>query len=63
MQESPSRSSVRQILAKNEFMGASGRFQFKNGDPTGRNILVKVAQTPANYKYSSRTGYDFVPLE
>jgi ABC-type branched-subunit amino acid transport system substrate-binding protein/serine/threonine protein kinase len=63
MQESPSRSSVMQMLSKNEFMGASGRFQFKNGDPTGRNILVKVAQTPANYKYSSRTGYDFVPLE
>ncbi len=62
-QESPSRSSVMQMLSKNEFMGASGRFQFKNGDPTGRNILVKVAQTPANYKYSSRTGYDFVPLE
>jgi ABC-type branched-subunit amino acid transport system substrate-binding protein len=62
-QESPSRLSVMQMLSKNEFMGASGRFQFKNGDPTGRNILVKVAQTPANYKYSSRTGYDFVPLE
>ncbi len=63
IQESPSRSSVMKILSKNEFMGASGRFQFKNGDPTGRNTLVKVSQTPANYKYSSRTGYDFVPLE
>jgi ABC-type branched-subunit amino acid transport system substrate-binding protein/serine/threonine protein kinase len=63
VQDSPSRSSVMKILAKNEFMGASGRFQFKNGDPTGRSTLVKVSQTPFNYKYSSRTGYDFVPLE
>jgi ABC-type branched-subunit amino acid transport system substrate-binding protein len=63
VQDSPSRSSVMKVLSKNEFMGASGRFQFKNGDPTGRNTLVKVARTPANYKYSSQTGYDFVPLE
>jgi ABC-type branched-subunit amino acid transport system substrate-binding protein len=62
-QDSPSREGVMKILAKNEFMGASGRFQFKNGEPTERYILVKVSPTPPNYKYSSRTGYDFVPIE
>jgi ABC-type branched-subunit amino acid transport system substrate-binding protein/serine/threonine protein kinase len=62
-QESPSRTGVMKNLAKNEFMGASGRFQFKNGEPTERYILVKVDKTPANYKYSSRLGYDFLPLE
>ncbi len=62
-QESPSRAGVMNTLSKNEFMGASGRFQFKNGEPTERYILVKVAPTPPNYKYSSRTGYDFVPIE
>jgi ABC-type branched-subunit amino acid transport system substrate-binding protein/serine/threonine protein kinase len=62
-QESPSRTGVMKNLAKNEFMGASGRFQFKNGEPTERYILVKVDRTPANYKYSSRMGYDFLPLE
>jgi ABC-type branched-subunit amino acid transport system substrate-binding protein/serine/threonine protein kinase len=62
-QESPSRSSVMQMLAKNEFMGASGRFRFKNGDPNGRNILVRVDRTPANYKYSSGTGHDFIPCD
>jgi ABC-type branched-subunit amino acid transport system substrate-binding protein/serine/threonine protein kinase len=62
-QESPSRISVMNNLAKNEFMGASGRFQFKNGEPTERYIFVKVDKTPANYKYSSRMGYDFLPFE
>jgi ABC-type branched-subunit amino acid transport system substrate-binding protein/serine/threonine protein kinase len=62
-QESPSRTDVMNNLSKNEFMGASGRFQFKNGEPTERYILVKVDKTPANYKYSSRMGYDFLPLE
>ena len=62
-QDSPSRESVMKILSKNEFMGASGRFQFTNGDPTERYILVKVSKTPPNYKYSSGTGYDFVPLD
>jgi ABC-type branched-subunit amino acid transport system substrate-binding protein/serine/threonine protein kinase len=62
-QESPSRTGVMKNLAKNEFMGASGRFQFKNGEPTERYTLVKVDKTPANYKYSSRMGYDFLPLE
>ena len=62
-QDSPSRESVMKILSKNEFMGASGRFQFTNGEPTERYILVKVAKTPPNYKYSSSTGYDFVPID
>ncbi len=62
-QESPSRTSVMKNLAKDEFMGASGRFQFKNGEPTERYIFVKVDKTPANYKYSSRMGYDFLPFE
>ena len=62
-QASPSRASVMNTLAKNEFMGASGRFQFTNGEPTERYILVKVSRTPRNYKYSSSTGYDFVPID
>jgi ABC-type branched-subunit amino acid transport system substrate-binding protein/serine/threonine protein kinase len=62
-QEQPSRAGVMKILAQNEFMGASGRFQFTNGEPTGRHVLVEVAPTPPNYKYSSSTGYDFVPIE
>jgi ABC-type branched-subunit amino acid transport system substrate-binding protein len=63
-QESPSRESVMNGLSKNEFMGASARrFQFTNGESTEQYVLVKVAKTPPNYKYSSRTGYDFVPLE
>jgi ABC-type branched-subunit amino acid transport system substrate-binding protein len=63
-QEPPSRASVMKILSKNEFIGASTRkFQFTNGEPTEQYILVKVSATPPNYKYSSRTGYDFVPLE
>ena len=62
-QDSPSRTGVMKNLARNEFMGASGRFQFKNGEPTERYIFVKVDQTPANYKYSSRMGYDFLPFE
>ncbi len=62
-QASPSRESVMKSLSKDEFMGASGRFQFTNGEPTERYILVKVAKTPRNYKYSSSTGYDFVPID
>jgi len=62
-QDSPSRESVMKILSKNEFMGASGRFQFTNGEPTERYILVKVSKTPPNYKYSSGTGYDFVSID
>lgn len=62
-QASPSRESVMNTLSKDEFMGASGRFQFTNGEPTERYILVKVSRTPSNYKYSSSTGYDFVPID
>jgi ABC-type branched-subunit amino acid transport system substrate-binding protein/serine/threonine protein kinase len=62
-QESPSRTGVMKNLAKNEFMGASGRFQFKNGEPTERYIFVRLDKTPANYKYSSRMGVDFLPFE
>jgi ABC-type branched-subunit amino acid transport system substrate-binding protein len=63
-QESPSRESVMNALTKSEFMGASSRrFKFTNGESTEQYVLVKVAQTPQNYKYSSRTGFDFVPLE
>ncbi|WP_295613065.1 ABC transporter substrate-binding protein [Chamaesiphon sp. GL140_3_metabinner_50] len=61
--DNPSRTSVMKTLAKNEFPGASGRLQFTNGEPTDRYILVQVAPTPPNYKYSSRTGFDFVPIE
>ena len=64
MQESPSRESVMNFLSTKEFMGASARrFQFTNGESTEQYVLVKVAKTPPNYKYSSRTGYDFVTLE
>jgi ABC-type branched-subunit amino acid transport system substrate-binding protein/predicted Ser/Thr protein kinase len=63
-QEPPSRASVMKILSENEFIGASTRrFQFTNGEPTEQYVLVQVAVTPPNYKYSSRTGYDFVPLD
>jgi ABC-type branched-subunit amino acid transport system substrate-binding protein/serine/threonine protein kinase len=62
-QEPPSRESVAKALARGEFMGASGRFQFTKGEPTARHVLVRVSPTPSSYKYSSRTGYDFVPVE
>jgi ABC-type branched-subunit amino acid transport system substrate-binding protein/serine/threonine protein kinase len=62
-QESPSRTGVMDSLTKNEFTGASGRLQFTKGEPTDRYVLVKVAPTPPNYKYSSSTGYDFVSIE
>lgn len=61
--ESPSRESVAKALANSEFMGASGRFQFTNGEPTARQVLVRVSKTPSSYKYSSSTGYDFVPVD
>ncbi len=63
LQEPPSRAGVMKILSENEFMGASGRFQFTKGEPTAKQVLVRVSTTPSNYKYSSRTGYDFVPLD
>ncbi|WP_310485080.1 protein kinase domain-containing protein [Chamaesiphon sp. VAR_48_metabat_403] len=62
-EDNPSRTSVMETLAKTEFLGASGKLQFTNGEPTDRYILVQVAPTPPNYKYSSRTGFDFVPIE
>jgi ABC-type branched-subunit amino acid transport system substrate-binding protein/serine/threonine protein kinase len=62
-EDNPSRTSVMKMLAKTEFIGASGKLQFTNGEPTDRYILVQVAPTPPNYKYSSRTGYDFVPID
>lgn len=62
-QENPSRVGVMTALSKNEFMGAAGRFKFVNGESTGRYSLVEVAPTPPNYKYSSSTGYDFIPVE
>jgi ABC-type branched-subunit amino acid transport system substrate-binding protein/serine/threonine protein kinase len=62
-QESPSRESVMKILSTSEFLGASRRFKFTNGEPTEQYVLVKVSVTPPNSKYSSRTGFDFVPLE
>jgi ABC-type branched-subunit amino acid transport system substrate-binding protein/serine/threonine protein kinase len=62
-QEQPSRAGIMKILSENEFMGASGRFQFTKGEPTAKQVLVRVSTTPPNYKYSSRTGYDFVTLD
>lgn len=62
-QDDPSRTGVMDNLTKSEFTGASGRLQFTNGEPTDRYVLVKVAPTPPNYKYSSSTGYDFVSIE
>ena len=62
-QENPSRMGVMMALSKNEFMGAAGRFKFIKGESTGRYSLVEVAPTPPNYKYSSSTGYDFIPIE
>jgi ABC-type branched-subunit amino acid transport system substrate-binding protein/serine/threonine protein kinase len=62
-EEQPSRESVMKTLSKGEFMGASRKFQFTNGEPTDQYVLVKVSATPLNYKFSSRTGRDFVPLE
>jgi ABC-type branched-subunit amino acid transport system substrate-binding protein/serine/threonine protein kinase len=62
-ENSPSRQSVMTTLSKTEFTGAAGRFQFTQGEPTERYALVQVAPTPPNYRYSSRTGYDFVPID
>ena len=62
-ENSPSRESVMTTLTKNEFTGASGRLQFTRGEPTEHYVLVQVSPTPPNYRYSSRTGYDFVPIE
>lgn len=62
-ENSPSRESVMTMLTKSDFTGASGRLQFTRGEPTENYVLVQVSPTPPNYRYSSRTGYDFVPAE
>jgi ABC-type branched-subunit amino acid transport system substrate-binding protein/serine/threonine protein kinase len=62
-ENSPSRENVMTMLTKSDFTGASGRLQFTRGEPTENYALVQVAPTPPNYRYSSRTGYDFVPVE
>jgi ABC-type branched-subunit amino acid transport system substrate-binding protein len=58
----PARSSVRDLLGSMKFAGAAGDFQFFNGDPNDRVTMVKVEKTAATRRYSSGTGYDFVPL-
>jgi ABC-type branched-subunit amino acid transport system substrate-binding protein len=62
-ENSPTRQGVMTTLSKTEFTGAAGRLQFTQGEPTERYALVQVAPTPPNYRYSSRTGYDFVPTD
>jgi ABC-type branched-subunit amino acid transport system substrate-binding protein/serine/threonine protein kinase len=62
-QPTPTREGVMKYLVANEFMGASRKFKFTNGEPTEQYVLVKVSVTPPNSKYSSGTGFDFVPLE
>jgi ABC-type branched-subunit amino acid transport system substrate-binding protein len=58
----PARTTVRDLLGSMKFIGAAGDFQFFNGDPNDRVTLVKVEKTGANRRYSSGTGYDFVPM-
>jgi ABC-type branched-subunit amino acid transport system substrate-binding protein len=58
----PARTTVRDLLGSMKFTGAAGDFQFFNGDPNDRVTLVKVEKTGANRRYSSGTGYDFVPM-
>jgi ABC-type branched-subunit amino acid transport system substrate-binding protein len=58
----PARNTVRDLLGSMKFAGAAGDFQFFNGDPNDRVTLVKVEKTGANRRYSSGTGYDFVPM-
>jgi ABC-type branched-subunit amino acid transport system substrate-binding protein len=58
----PARTTIRDLLGSMKFAGASGDFQFFNGDPNDRVTLVKVEKTSANRRYSSGTGYDFVPM-
>jgi ABC-type branched-subunit amino acid transport system substrate-binding protein/serine/threonine protein kinase len=59
----PSRSTIQLALSSGRFEGATGTFQFFNGQPTDRVTLVTVSKTPPNYPYSSGTGYDFLPLK
>jgi ABC-type branched-subunit amino acid transport system substrate-binding protein len=58
----PARTTVRDLLGSMKFTGAAGDFQFFNGDPNDRITLVKVEKTGTNRRYSSGTGYDFVPM-
>jgi ABC-type branched-subunit amino acid transport system substrate-binding protein len=58
----PARTTVRDLLGSMKFAGAAGDFQFFNGDPNDRVTLVKVEKTGAARRYSSGTGYDFVPM-
>ena len=58
----PARTTVRDLLGSMKFAGAAGDFQFFNGDPNDRVTLVKVDKNSANRRYSSGTGYDFVPM-
>jgi ABC-type branched-subunit amino acid transport system substrate-binding protein len=58
----PARTTVRNLLSSMKFNGAAGDFQFFNGEPNERVTLVKVEKTDVNRRYSSGTGYDFVPM-
>jgi ABC-type branched-subunit amino acid transport system substrate-binding protein len=58
----PARTTIRDLLGSMKFTGAAGDFQFFNGDPNDRVTMVKVEKTAANRRYSSGTGYDFVPM-
>jgi ABC-type branched-subunit amino acid transport system substrate-binding protein len=57
-----SRNGVRDNLSQMKFDGVDGTFQFFNGDSTDRVTLVRVEKSGANRKYSSGTGYDYVPV-
>jgi ABC-type branched-subunit amino acid transport system substrate-binding protein len=58
----PARTTIRDLLGSMKFVGAAGDFQFFNGDPNDRVTMVKVEKTGVNRRYSSGTGYDFVPM-
>ena len=58
----PARTTIRDLLGNMKFAGAAGDFQFFNGDPNDRVTMVKVEKTSVNRRYSSGTGYDFVPM-
>jgi ABC-type branched-subunit amino acid transport system substrate-binding protein len=61
--DNPTRESLQQALTKGEFVGASGKIQFFDGESTPKFSVVEVQKTPPNYVYSSGTGYDFVPFK
>jgi ABC-type branched-subunit amino acid transport system substrate-binding protein/uncharacterized protein YwbE len=58
----PSRTSVQEHLNTMKFDGATGRFQFFNGDPNDKVTLVRVEKSSTNRQFSSGTGYDYVPV-